>query len=180
MGRGLSTLSYIWFTLATAIVSIDLTYVLTRPSFEGVKTPEHPLARTFPFDQWVYYSTFDKRYAPNDDTFVIVQSWCNLFECLLQLTAVVASLSGLYKFAHKTALVVCVMVAYKTVMYGMMEHFDNSKYTKHNPTGTLVQMVIIPSSFWIIFPVYVGWQSWQRLTIEPPAVRSIPPVKKGQ
>jgi hypothetical protein len=167
MSRGLSKLAYFWFVLATATVILDLSYVLLRPQFPGATPADHPLANTFPYNGWTLYAQYDKRYAPNTDAFVVVQSWCNLGECALQLLAVIASLSGGYQFAHKVAVVVCVMVTYKTIMYGMMEHFDGSKFTAHNSTQDLIQMVIIPSSFWIVIPVILARRSLAALSLRP-------------
>lgn len=161
MSRGLSKLAITWFLLTSIIVSIDLAYVLTRPSDPAVR---HPLAAAnYVFAQWEYYSTFDKRYAVNDDPFVVVQSLCNFVEVIFQLVAVLLHAAGKYNTANKLALVVSVMTLYKTVMYGMMEHFEGGKYTKHNSTADLIQMVVIPSSFWILIPGILVVQSWNRV-----------------
>jgi hypothetical protein len=158
---GLSGLTITWFLLTSIIVSIDLVYVLTRPNDASTR---HPLASNYVFAQWEYYSTFDKRYAVNDDPFVVVQSLCNAVEVVLQLTAVLLHAAGKYTTANTLALVVAVMTLYKTIMYGMMEHFEGGKYTKHNSTADLIQMVVIPSSFWIIIPGMIVAQSWRRVT----------------
>ena len=166
MSRGLSKLAYFWFILATFTVLIDLTYVLTRPKAPATSA-EHPLASTFPFSGWTLYTQFDKRYAPNDDAFVVVQSWCNAGECVLQLLAVMASLASAYAFAHKVTVVVCVMVTYKTIMYALMEFADGSKFTQHNTTKDLLTMVVIPSSFWIIVPLILLKRSINALSLRP-------------
>lgn len=161
-GKGLSRLAIVWFTLTAVVVSIDLVYVLMRPSVIG---KPHPLARNPVFAQWEYYATFDKRYGVNDDAFVVVQSICNALEVIMQLAAVGLNTLGKLGAANKLALVVSIMTLYKTVMYAMMEHFDGGKYTKHNSLQDLVLMVMIPSSFWIMIPAYLAVQSWRRLEV---------------
>lgn len=164
---GLSKLAIVWFVLTAVVVGIDLTFVLYRPAYVpgAAVQPAHPLATTFPFDSWVLYSTFDHRYAVNDDAFVVVQSYCNLIEVVVQLLAVVLSLAGAYSTSHKLALVVSMMTLYKTVMYGLMEHVEGGKFTHHNETKDLILMVVIPSSFWILIPAILAKRSWSALTV---------------
>lgn len=177
MSKGLSGLAITWFLLTSIIVSIDLVYVLTRPNDASKR---HPLSSNYVFAQWEYYSTFDKRYAVNDDAFVVVQSLCNAVEIVFQLFAVLLHAAGKYTTANTLALVVSVMTLYKTVMYGMMEHFEGGKYTNHNSTADLIQMVVIPSSFWILIPGVIVLQSWRRVTGAASAAKSVSKLQKSK
>ena len=154
---GLSKFAIFWFILSAAIVIIDASFVVMRPASMNATTLPHSL--------WVTYSKHDKRYASMEDAFVVVQSYLNFFEVGLQLLAVLLSLLSVSGLANKIGLVVSVMTIYKTVIYGLMEHFENDKYTKHNSQVDLWQMVIIPSAFWVVIPGFIAIQCWRNLDL---------------
>jgi len=91
MSVTLPTLAKCWFLVVAPIVAIDATFVLYRAS--NANEP-HPLGETIPFKYWTTYAVYDRRYAPNDDAFVVAQSWMNGIEVLLGLVAVLLSFMG--------------------------------------------------------------------------------------
>ncbi|EPY38735.1 hypothetical protein AGDE_05194 [Angomonas deanei] len=149
----LPLIAKIWFALVTPIVLIDGLFVLNRQPV-GSNAP-HPLANTVPFNFWLIYEKYDRRYAPNDDAFVVAQSYLNLMEIALGLVAIALSFLKKDDLAIKLAALVCCMTFYKTVLYFVMDIVEGGKYTKHNSMKDQIQFVIIPSSFWLIVPAYI-------------------------
>ncbi|KPI87685.1 hypothetical protein ABL78_3223 [Leptomonas seymouri] len=149
---GLPLLAAVWFCAVAPVVLVDGIFVLTR-SVDA--TVAHPLSDVFPFNYWTLYSKYDLRYAPNDDAFVVAQSWLNVVEVVLGLLAVMLSLCRAKNAAVKLGLLVATMTMYKTVLYFAMDIAEGSKFTKHNTLFDLLSMVVIPSSWWIIIPAII-------------------------
>ncbi|RNF08217.1 cholestenol Delta-isomerase [Trypanosoma conorhini] len=171
----LPLLAKLWFLLTAPVVLIDGVFVLTRSSSPSVP---HPLADTPPFNWWVLYATYDRRYAPNDDAFVVVQSWMNMLEVALGILALVLSHRGSVVEGLQLALVVSVMTLYKTVLYLAMEVVEGGKYTKHNSTFDTLMMTVLPSSFWIIVPAMLIVQCGRRLSGAVPGSKAAPQKRK--
>ncbi|KAF8283618.1 putative Emopamil binding protein [Trypanosoma cruzi] len=159
---GIPLFAKLWFILTAPLLLIDATFVFTRSSSTGVP---HPLADTPPFNLWVLYSTYDRRYAPNDDAFVVLQSGMNILEAALGLFAFLLAERGKAIASLKLALVVGVMTLYKTLMYFSLEAIEGGKYTKHNSTFDALMMVALPSSLWIIVPAAIILQCSCRLSV---------------
>jgi len=161
----LPALAKLWFLAVTPIVAIDAMFVLFRSS--DPKQP-HPLAETIPFKYWTIYEKYDLRYAPNDDAFVVAQSWMNVIEVVLGMVAVVLSQMNVHEAAVKLALIVAVMTMYKTVLYYLMDVAEDGKFTSHNTFKDKVLMVWVPSSFWIIVPAIIVAQCSRVLRLTSP------------
>ncbi|KPA80928.1 hypothetical protein ABB37_04328 [Leptomonas pyrrhocoris] len=166
---GLPLLAAVWFSAVAPVVLIDGIFVLTRSLH--AKVP-HPLSEVFPFKYWLIYARYDRRYGPNDDAFVIAQSWLNLVEVVLGLLAVLLSLRRASNAAVKLGILVATMTMYKTVLYFMLDVAEEGRYTKHNTLIDQLTMVVIPSSFWIIVPAVIIKQCFGVL-----ALTSVPEPK---
>ncbi|ORC91697.1 uncharacterized protein TM35_000052930 [Trypanosoma theileri] len=157
----LPLLAQFWFLVSAPVVIIDAIFVCMRSKLGD--TP-HPLADTPPFNYWMIYATYDQRYAPNDDAFVVVQSWLNLLEVFLGLLAVLLSWRGNPSCSIKLALIVSVMTLYKTIMYLLMDVVEGGKYTHHNEPMDTLKMVVLPSLVWVVMPAVVIMQCVRRLS----------------
>ena len=155
MAPGLSGLTIFWFVASAATVCIDLSFVLGRP---WTLT-----AKGIPWEWWQLYATHDRRYGDLNDGWVVVQSYLNVVEVVMQLAAVVLSFAGVRTIANKVAVTVAVMTFYKTVIYFLIEVFEDYRFTKHNSPKDLWLMVIIPSGVWLLMSLVVFLQSWARL-----------------
>ncbi|KEG11600.1 hypothetical protein DQ04_02451020 [Trypanosoma grayi] len=175
---GLTRLAQFWLLLTAPVVLIDAVFVLTRAA-----SPDepHPLANTPPFSFWELYATYDRRYGPNDDAFVVVQSWLNLLEIVLGVFSVVLTWKGDACRSVKLALIVSVMTAYKTVLYLALDVAEGGKYTRHNTALDMLTMVLLPSSLWIAVPTVVALQCLRRLsaTAGRGATPSLKKAKRG-
>jgi hypothetical protein len=149
---GLPLLAAVWFSAVAPVVVVDGLFVLTRSLDPAVP---HPLRDVLPFNYWMMYAQYDHRYGPNDDAFVIAQSWLNLVEVGLGLLVVLLSLCHAKNAAVKLAILVAMMTLYKTVLYFALDIAEEGKYTKHNNFFEQLTMVVIPSSFWIIVPAII-------------------------
>jgi len=69
----LSKFNYIWLVVSATIVIWDASYVLLRPHSLKGGLYEHLYA---PYQIYIKYDTL---YAGNDDLFVVIQSWLNIF-----------------------------------------------------------------------------------------------------
>jgi hypothetical protein len=162
----------LWFIVSSVTVVIDLTFVLGRPATLQATTP--------PYVWWVLYTKHDKRYGDMKDGWVVAQSWLNALEVAFQLIAVLASLLKINQFANKLALVVSTMTLYKTVIYFLIEYFEDYKFTKHNSEKDLMLMVVIPSGVWIVMSAIVALQSWAKLRLGERVAFSYQSKRKGQ
>ncbi|KAH9593077.1 Emopamil-binding protein [Trypanosoma melophagium] len=158
----LPLLAQLWFIVTAPVVIIDAIFVLSRSKLEN---EPHPLAETSPFNYWVLYATYDKRYAPNDDAFVVVQSWLNLLEVSLGLFAVFLSWRGDACSSIQLAFAVSVMTLYKTVMYLVIDIIEGGKYTQHNTPMDTITMVVLPSLVWVVMPAIVIKLCMQRICV---------------
>lgn len=158
---GLSTFAVIWLVVSGLICIIDATFVLLRPA-----TLPGGSLDVYPYKFWAVYIEHDKRYAALEDAFVSLQSVLNLVELALQFVIVFLNARGRHAAAHKLCILVSVATLYKTVIYFGMEIFDGFPFTKHNSQFDLVTMVIIPSSFWIIIPAWVAYESLSKLGLK--------------
>ncbi|KAL7697048.1 hypothetical protein N2W54_001268 [Lotmaria passim] len=159
---GLPLLAAVWFSAVAPVVLVDGIFVLTRSLDASVP---HPLSQVFPFKYWLIYAEYDRRYGPNDDAFVVAQSWLNLVEVALGLLAVLLSFCRANNAAVKLALLVATMTLFKTVLYYVLDIVEDGKYTKHNTFFEQLTMVIIPSSFWIIIPAVIIKKCFAVLTL---------------
>ncbi len=140
---------YIWLVLSSFVVLYDATYVLLRPAtMDG--------GSLFPyFTGYALYIKFDTLYANLTDTFVVIQSWLNLAEITLILCSVLLSLSSCKIKKLIAALLIVIgsaFVFWKTVIYLWYSHDFTTEAVKKLTTDALLCFVL-PSSFWIIFPV---------------------------
>lgn len=158
----LPLLATVWFVVLAPIVVIDGIFVLTRATSPG---GAHPLGDTVPFSYWAIYAKYDRRYAPNDDAFVVAQSWLNIVEVVMGLLTALLGLCKVNNLAIKLAIVVNMMTLYKTVMYYLIDIAENGKYTHHNTFQEQLLMVILPSSFWIIIPCIILRQCFRALNV---------------
>ncbi|KAK7198103.1 Emopamil binding protein [Novymonas esmeraldas] len=152
----------IWFLLSAPVVVVDAIFVLMRAN--SVDVP-HPLADTPPFKYWLIYAEHDHRYAPNDDAFVVLQSWLNLVEVALGLLVALLALGRAQNAAIKLAIVVSLMTLYKTVIYLGIDVVEGSKYTKHNTLQDQVLMFVIPSSVWLVASSVILRQCFSALVV---------------
>ncbi|EAN79146.1 Emopamil binding protein, putative [Trypanosoma equiperdum] len=157
----LPTVATAWLLLTAPVVLLDAVFVLNRP-----KTPDtpHPLGELVLFQPWTVYATYDRRYAPNEDAFVVAQSWMNLLEVTLGLLALLLSFSGYWKSAIKLAAVVSVMTFSKTLLYFVMDFVEGGEYTRHIGYLDKLLMVLLPSSVWIIAPFFTAIRCLQSLS----------------
>lgn len=159
---GLPLLAAVWFSVVAPVVVVDGVFVLTRSL--DVNIP-HPLSEVVPFKYWLIYAQYDRRYAPNNDAFVVAQSWLNLVEVALGLVAVMLGLLRANNAAVKLAILVATMTLFKTVLYYVLDIVEEGLYTKHNTFAEQFAMVIVPSSFWIIVPAVIIKQCFRILTL---------------
>lgn len=159
-------LALLWYALVTPVVIIDAIFVLQRS-----KSGPHPLAEVVPFNFWVLYAEYDKRYSPNDDAFVVVQSYLNLVEVTLGVLVLLLALFRSRLPAVKLSLVVSAMTIYKTVMYFAMDVVEGGKYTAHNSIPNQLMMVMVPSSFWVVIPSIIFAKCWSQLVPYPMPVK---------
>ncbi|CAG9576712.1 conserved hypothetical protein [Leishmania major strain Friedlin] len=159
-------LAKIWFLAVAPVVILDAIFVLTRA--KSVNLP-HPLAEVVPFRYWAIYAQYDRRYAANDDSFVVVQSWLNLVEVAVGLFVTLLAICDAQNVAIKLAIVVCLMTLYKTVFYCLIEIAEGGKYTRHNTVQEKLTMLIAPLSVWIVVPSLILRQCFRAL-----AVASVP------
>ena len=167
---GLSAFTIFWFLMSFVTVCIDAAFVLGRP---GTLTTDQ-----LPFTMWQLYAQHDRRYGDMKDAFVIAQSYVNFIEVGLQLLAVILHFTGARSAALCIAIAVSMATCLKTVLYGLMEEFDGHKFTKHNSTVDLWTMVIIPSSFWVMIPIYVIINCMGKLQAKPAAAAKISDERK--
>nr|CCC94763.1 unnamed protein product [Trypanosoma congolense IL3000] len=149
-----------WFLLTAPVVVLDAFFVLTRSDSRGM---EHPFGKVWVLRPWTLYAKYDMRYAPNDDAFVVAQSWVNLLEVALGLAAVVLSAGRRTECALKVAVCVSVMTLGKTVLYFVMDVVEKGKYTNHVRWLDKVFMVIMPSLLWIAVPALIAFKCLQCL-----------------
>merc|ERR1712000_13457 len=150
-----------WLVASGLVCTIDALFVLLRP----LTLPGGSLG-IFPFSLWHQYIIHDKRYASMTDGWVRLQSIMNVVEIFCQFLCVFLSKRGNYAAAHKLCAVLSASTAYKTVIYFGVEIFDGFPFTKHNNNFDFYTMVVIPSSFWILFPVICMMQSLSKLTVK--------------
>ncbi|CAC9499470.1 conserved hypothetical protein [Leishmania infantum JPCM5] len=162
----LPLLAKIWFLVVAPVVILDAIFVLTRA--KSVNLP-HPLAEVVPFRYWAIYARYDRRYAANDDPFVVVQSWLNLVEVAMGLFVTLLAICDAQNLAIKLAIVVCLMTLYKTVFYCLIEIAEGGKHTRHNTVSEKLTMLIAPLSVWILVPSLILRQCFRAL-----AVASVP------
>ncbi|CBZ28207.1 conserved hypothetical protein [Leishmania mexicana MHOM/GT/2001/U1103] len=158
----LPLLAKIWFLAVTPVVVLDSIFVLTRA--KSVNLP-HPLAEVFPFKYWVLYAQYDRRYAANNDPFVVVQSWLNLVEVAMGLFVTLFAVCNAQNLAIKLSIVVCLMTLYKTVLYCLMEIAEGGKHTRHNTFQEKLTMLIAPLSLWVIVPSLILLQCFRALAV---------------
>lgn len=161
----LSKLAIFWYIMVTPVVLIDGIFVLNRAPANS-PNPRHPLADTIPFSYWTIYERYDRRYAPNDDAFVVAQSYLNLLEVFLGLVILFLALCGAQGSAIKLSIVVSMMTLYKTILYFVMDIAEGGKFTKHNSFQDNCLMVLLPSSFWILVPGIILYQCFSSLTLK--------------
>jgi hypothetical protein len=118
----------VWTFVSYIIVFFDAFFVLNRP---------HTLANGkyyWLFKPYENYYKFDTLYDMNDDTFVIIQSWLNVFEGVLAMVAVVLCLSSC-KIKRIIGALIClivnVMVFWKTIIFVWYDHDFLSEAAKN-------------------------------------------------
>ena len=77
-----------WLVVSSIIVYFDAFYVLMRPETLAGGKYYHI------FKPYELYVQFDTLYGMNNDSFVIIQSWLNIFESTLTLIGVVLAISS--------------------------------------------------------------------------------------
>lgn len=139
----------IWLVASSLIVIYDASYVLQRPaSMEG-----GPLFHIY--SPYALYIQFDTLYGNLKDSFVVIQSWLNLVEVTLALSAVLLSFSSCSVKQLISGLIVVVgsaFIFWKTVIYLWYDHQFLTPAT-NVPTIQALFVFWIPSSLWIIFPL---------------------------
>ncbi|KAG5501461.1 hypothetical protein JKF63_03290 [Porcisia hertigi] len=158
----LSLLAKVWFLAVTPICVVDSIFVFTRA--KSVHQP-HPLAEMVPFKYWTIYAQYDRRYAANDDVFVVVQSLLNLLEVTMGLFVVLLAFCNARNLSIKLAMIVSVMTLYKTLCYVLVDFAEGGKYTRHNTLFELSALVIAPLSVWIIVPAIIICQCSRALSV---------------
>ncbi|AIN99490.1 hypothetical protein LPMP_271080 [Leishmania panamensis] len=158
----LPLLAKVWFLAVVPLIVVDAIFVLTRA--KSVDLP-HPLAEVVPFKYWTVYAQYDRRYAANDDAFVVVQSWLNLVEAMMGLFVTLSALCNAQNLAIKLAIVVSLMTLYKTVIYCLIDIAEGGKYTHHITFHEQLTMLIAPLSVWIVFPTIILYQCFRALAI---------------
>lgn len=158
----LPILAAIWFASVTPIVLVDGIFVLKRQPATAADLT-HPLSQTFPFNYWLIYEKYDRRYAPNDDAFVVAQSYLNMVEVFLGLMTLVLAFAGNHSCAIKLAFSVALMTFYKTVLYLLMDIVEGGAYTHHNTQKEQLLFVLLPSSFWLLIPGIIMKLCWSRM-----------------
>jgi hypothetical protein len=138
----------VWLVASSLIVIYDASYVLLRPaSMEGGKL--------FPYySAYALYIQYDTLYGNLKDSFVVIQSWLNLVEVALTLTAVTLSFSSCTIKQLVSGLMVIVgsaFIFWKTVIYLSYDHQFLTPPT-NAPTIQALLVFWIPSSLWVIFP----------------------------
>ncbi|EPY24526.1 hypothetical protein STCU_07136 [Strigomonas culicis] len=173
----LPLLASIWFAVVAPVVLVDGIFVLKRQPV-GAADLTHPLAETFPFNYWLIYEKYDRRYAPNDDAFVVAQSYMNMIEVVLGLVTLALSLVGEHSCSIKLAFTVALMTFYKTVLYFLMDVVEGGIYTHHNTQQEQFLYVILPSSFWILIPGIIMKMCWNRMQCSVEGANGTPAAKK--
>ena len=138
---GLAGWIRVWLVVTTVLCIYDAVFILNRPAslyewsiYEGYRT---------------WYSKMDKAYADMDYTFVISQSYLNLFECFWNVMALVTgnpSHALLYAFGAS------VMTFEKTVLYlvdGIL-----GGHTTHNPPYEMFVLLSL-GLIWVFVPLAV-------------------------
>ena len=64
------------------------------------------------------------------------------------------------------ALVSCVMTASKTISYALIDVSENFSHSGHNTPFDFWVVYVLPSSFWVVFPVLVCWVIISRIWSE--------------
>ncbi|KAG5499259.1 hypothetical protein JIQ42_04072 [Leishmania sp. Namibia] len=167
----LPLLAKVWFLAVAPAIILDAIFVLMRP--QSVDVP-HPLAEVFPFTYWTIYAQYDRRYAANDDAFVVVHSWLKLVEVVMGFFAVLCSLWNIQSHAIKLAIVVSLMTLYKTVLYCLIDIVEGGKYTHHNTLQDRLIMLIAPWSLWFIVPSIILHQCFRALAVANVARQAAP------
>lgn len=161
----ISKFALFWFLLVIPLAIIDGVFVLTRAS-PTAEDPTHPLAKTIPFKYWTIYANHDRRYQPNNDVFVVVQSYLGLVEVALGILVVLLEVAAKnHVAALKLAICVSMMTLYKTVIFYAMDYANGCEYTKHNTAMNKFLVVTLPSCFWIIIPAFLIWQCFEGLKL---------------
>eukprot|EP00796_Vickermania_ingenoplastis_P004189 gene4189-3027_t len=153
-----------WFLINIPIVLIDAAYVLLRAPPGMYPDPSiHPYGNMAPLSWWNTYAIYDHRYHSNDDAFVVAQSYLNIAEAVLGLAALCIAMLGYYRSGLGTAIAVCWMTIYKTIIFFLMDVVEEGKFTKHNTLQDKVLMIWLPSSFWIIIPFILMLQCFSAM-----------------
>lgn len=105
---------YFWLVIGSIIVYFDAFYVIMRPeTLPGGKY--HWL-----FAPYELYVQFDTLYGMNKDSFVMIQSYLNIFESTFCLLGVLISLSSCrvkQAIGAFMCLIASVMVFWKTIIF---------------------------------------------------------------
>ncbi len=152
-------------TISAVIVLFDAFYVINRPA----TLKNGSLA--WLFEPYQIYIQYDTLYGPNNDSFVVIQSWMNLVEAVLLLISVWLSVSSCriknIIGAH-LAVITSVMVFWKTVVYV----FYSADWTTRAVKEFQIEAILyywLPTSLWIIFPflvVYSGTHNLIKIAVD--------------
>lgn len=138
----------VWLTISSLIVVWDTLYVLYRPStMEGGQHFKY----FFPYKTYI---TIDTLYGNLTDTFVVIQSKCNIVEIVLVGLSLLADL-GRTTRAKAAAALLCLIAStftfWKTIIY-VMYGYPHLVFAAGKELLTF-GVFILPTSFWLIFPL---------------------------
>jgi len=144
--RDVSMGVWLWFIISIPVVLWDASFILVRPR----SLPGGDLF--FLWEPYTIYCKADGRYKDMTNDWVAAQSIGNLMEVAVVIFAVLF-LKG--KHLQLALFSSALMTFWKTVLYFTVEICSGYKYTSGNTLEDFLVLFVLPSSFWIIFPLYV-------------------------
>ncbi|WAR25637.1 hypothetical protein MAR_011341 [Mya arenaria] len=148
LDRAIPVWVYNWLLISALICIIDGGFCVLRPH----SLPGGCLQMLF--YAYKYYILWDKHYADETDSFIWTQGFGNLVESALNLV-VYFNLIKSVRLSKMLAIVVCVMTAWKTVLFDIYS-LDIGQ-GGHTVDWLSEVMVFGASLIWIFFPGYAAW-----------------------
>jgi hypothetical protein len=136
----------LWLVISSILVIWDTVYVLYRPA-----TMKGGTLFFYPYD---IYITIDTLYGNMIDTFVVIQSKCNIVEVILFVISLIVS-SVNNNRAKLAGALLCIVAScftfWKTVIY-VMYGYPTMVFRPGNELVTF-GVFILPTSLWLILPL---------------------------
>ena len=139
----------LWLFISSIIVTWDYLFVLLRPA----TLPGGNLNKFWkPYSKYIEIDTL---YKSESDRFIIIQSYFNIFETLLNFTCLLMiffmSKSVKWQVFNGLFTLICISFTFwKTAIYFI---YDDVFINYNTNTHELILLFLIPNSMWLIGPI---------------------------